>query len=140
MPRAARIVSHLSVGMRDLRNPRQHGQCGELRDCGVMMNRKQAAPWIWLRATGGEYEPRGRPRDHRQHRAELATDFGVKSLALFGSVVRGESTSASDVDFLVEFDGRPFGLFHLSRTQHYLEDILGVPGSISCCGTASSRR
>jgi uncharacterized protein len=62
-----------------------------------------------------------------RHRAELATQFGVKSLALFGSVVRDEATPASDVDLLVEFDGRPVSLFHLSRTQHYLEGILGVP-------------
>ncbi len=61
-----------------------------------------------------------------KHRQTLARDFGVKSLALFGSVVRDEATPASDVDLLVEFDGRPMGLFHLSRTQHYLESILGV--------------
>ncbi len=61
------------------------------------------------------------------HRQKLAGDFGVKSLALFGSVVRDEATDASDVDLLVEFDGRPVGLFHLSRTQHYLESILGIP-------------
>lgn len=60
------------------------------------------------------------------HRETLARDFGVKSLALFGSVVRDEATPASDVDFLVEFDDRPVGLFHLSRTQHYLEIILGI--------------
>jgi uncharacterized protein len=62
-----------------------------------------------------------------EHREELATKFGVKSLALFGSVVRDEATLGSDVDLLVEFDGRPVGLFHLSRTQHYLESILDVP-------------
>ncbi len=62
-----------------------------------------------------------------KHRPELAADFGVKSLALFGSSVRDEATPASDVDLLVEFDDRPVGLFHLSRTQHYLESILGVP-------------
>ncbi len=61
-----------------------------------------------------------------KHRETLARDFGVKTLALFGSVVRDEATPASDVDLLVEFDGRPMGLFHLSRTQHYLESILGV--------------
>jgi len=62
-----------------------------------------------------------------RHRVELATEFRVRSLALFGSVARDEATPDSDVDFLVEFDGRPVGLFHLSRTQHYLEAILGVP-------------
>ena len=61
------------------------------------------------------------------HRETLARDFGIKSLALFGSVVRDAATPASDVDLLVEFDVRPVGLFHLSRTQHYLESILGVP-------------
>jgi len=61
-----------------------------------------------------------------RHRAELAAEYGIRSLAIFGSVVRGEATSTSDVDLLVEFDGRPVGLFHLSRTQHYLESILGV--------------
>jgi uncharacterized protein len=61
-----------------------------------------------------------------EHRDKLARDFGIKSLALFGSVVRNEATPTSDVDLLVEFDDRPVGLFHLSRTQHYLESILGV--------------
>ena len=36
-------------------------------------------------------------------------------------------TTHRDGDLLVEFDGRPIGLFHLSRTQHYLETVLGVP-------------
>jgi uncharacterized protein len=60
------------------------------------------------------------------HRETLARDFGVKSLTLFGSVVRDEANDASDVDLLVEFDDRPIGLFHVFRTQHYLEEILGI--------------
>jgi uncharacterized protein len=54
----------------------------------------------------------------------VATEFGVKSLTLFGSMVRDEATPESVIDLLVEFDSRPVGLFHLSRTQHYLEIIL----------------
>ena len=61
-----------------------------------------------------------------EHRDKLARDFGIKSLALFGSVARNEATPTSDVDLLVKFDERSAGLFHLSRTQHYLESILGV--------------
>jgi hypothetical protein len=61
-----------------------------------------------------------------QHRDKLAREYGIKSIALFGSVVRNEATPESDIDLLVEFDGRPVGLFHLSRTQHYLETILGA--------------
>lgn len=56
------------------------------------------------------------------HRAEL-TDFGVGSLALFGSAARGEVGPESDVDLLVEFD-RPIGLFHYAHVQQYLETLL----------------
>jgi predicted nucleotidyltransferase len=53
-------------------------------------------------------------------------EFKVKRLDLFGSLARGEGTSSSDVDLLVEFE-RPdlqpakrfFGLLH------HLEDALG---------------
>lgn len=31
--------------------------------------------------------------------------FGIKSLALFGSISRNEATPDSDLDFLVEFEG-----------------------------------
>jgi len=60
-----------------------------------------------------------------EHRDELRQRFGVKSLALFGSVARGEATESSDVDWLVELE-RPVGFFHFYPVQHYLEDILGV--------------
>jgi hypothetical protein len=31
--------------------------------------------------------------------------FGIKSLSLFGSVARNEATEASDLDFVVDFEG-----------------------------------
>jgi predicted nucleotidyltransferase len=40
----------------------------------------------------------------RDHREELRA-YGVKHLALFGSVARDEAGPDSDVDILVEFDG-----------------------------------
>ena len=55
---------------------------------------------------------------------EALRNFGVKSLALFGSVARNEATPDSDVDLLVEFD-RPVGLFTFVRLKRYLETILG---------------
>ncbi len=60
-----------------------------------------------------------------EHRDELHRQFGVISLALFGSVARDEAGPESDVDLLVEFD-RPITLFGLVAVQQYLEKILGV--------------
>jgi predicted nucleotidyltransferase len=60
-----------------------------------------------------------------EHRTELRERFSVRSLALFGSVVRDESTAASDVDLLVEFDRR-VGLFHLMDTEEFIRGLLGV--------------
>lgn len=59
-------------------------------------------------------------------RGEIARQFGVRRLAIFGSVARGEATPASDVDVLVEFSGpadsrRYFGVLF------YIEDLVGRP-------------
>ena len=59
----------------------------------------------------------------RKHRAQL-TELGVKSLSIFGSVARGEERPDSDVDILVEFQGRAtFDRF--MDTKFYLEELLG---------------
>lgn len=58
------------------------------------------------------------------HQAELRA-LGVKSLAVFGSVARGEAGPGSDVDVLVEPE-LPTGLFGLLDVQYGLEEILGV--------------
>jgi hypothetical protein len=58
-----------------------------------------------------------------RHRDELR-EYGVESLALFGSVSRGEETAESDVDILVEFF-RPVGMLAFIRLQHRLAEILG---------------
>ena len=55
--------------------------------------------------------------------ADLAQQFSVASLALFGSYARDKQTPQSDVDLLVTFS-RPvgFGFMHLA---HRLEALLG---------------
>ena len=40
-----------------------------------------------------------------EENAEALKAFDIESLALFGSVARGEATPSSDLDFLVEFEG-----------------------------------
>ncbi len=58
-----------------------------------------------------------------KHRADIAA-FGVHSLAIFGSVARGEAGPNSDIDILVEF-AVPVGLFEFVRLKAYLESLLG---------------
>lgn len=59
-------------------------------------------------------------------RAEAANlaPFGVRFLAVFGSVARGEAGEASDVDVLVEFDG-PATFRRYMDLRFFLEDRLG---------------
>ncbi len=59
------------------------------------------------------------------HRPDLDR-YGVRSLALFGSVVRGEQKPESDIDLLVEFDG-PATFDGYMELKFYLEDLLGKP-------------
>jgi len=60
----------------------------------------------------------------QQIKPELRQQFGVKSLALFGSVARDQGRSDSDVDLLVEFE-KPIGYFGFFALQDYLETFLG---------------
>lgn len=58
----------------------------------------------------------------KQHQEELA-EQGVRTLAIFGSVARNESTSKSDVDILIDFDSKR-GLFAFVGLKGYLENLL----------------
>ena len=61
-----------------------------------------------------------------QSKPELHRRFGVVDLALFGSTLRGEAHTDSDVDVLVRFDG-PATSARYFGVQFYLEDLLGAP-------------
>lgn len=58
------------------------------------------------------------------HKQRLKDKYHIKSIGLFGSVVRGDMTGSSDVDILVEFE-KPIGLDFVSLADE-LEEILGV--------------
>ena len=51
--------------------------------------------------------------------------FGVRSLSLFGSSARGEDTSASDLDFVVEFEKKSFDSY--MDLKLFLEDVFDRP-------------
>jgi predicted nucleotidyltransferase len=61
-----------------------------------------------------------------EHKPVLAERFGVRSLALFGSMARGTARADSDVDVLVAFDG-PATSKRFFGVQFYLEDMLHRP-------------
>ncbi len=62
----------------------------------------------------------------KDHRANLERDFGVRELALFGSLARDEAGEQSDVDILVGYEG-PASAQQYFGVQFYLEDLLGYP-------------
>ncbi|MFA4825332.1 MAG: nucleotidyltransferase family protein [Methanoregula sp.] len=55
---------------------------------------------------------------------EVAAEYSVKTIGVFGSVARNEQTEQSDVDLLVEFS-KPVGFVTFMRLEHFLSDRLG---------------
>lgn len=55
------------------------------------------------------------------HADELRSQFGIRSLRLFGSVSRGEQREDSDVDICVDMEPR---LYLLVRLKRFLEQLL----------------
>ncbi len=60
----------------------------------------------------------------RQLKPEIQRKYKVKALGVFGSIVRGEQTAASDIDVLVDF-GPQASLFDLVGLGLFLEEKLG---------------
>ena len=62
-----------------------------------------------------------------QANQELLQKFFVISVAVFGSVVRGDAGPESDVDILVEFEpGAEIGLFEFIQLKNALSNLLGI--------------
>ena len=73
-----------------------------------------------LKGKAGEFA-----RVLHDHLPELTERYGVKSLGLFGSYVRGEETEGSDLDLLVEFAETP-DLLEFVALGRDLSELLGV--------------
>jgi predicted nucleotidyltransferase len=56
---------------------------------------------------------------------DLQRSFGVRSLGIFGSYVRGQQRRRSDIDILVDFDREPT-LFAFIRLENRLSSELGI--------------
>ena len=72
-----------------------------------------------------------------EHRSQV-NKFGVKSLAVFGSVARDEARSDSDVDVLVEFDPPPTFERYMDL-KFYLEELLGCTVDLGTPSTLKPR-
>lgn len=55
---------------------------------------------------------------------EVAKEYSVKKLGVFGSVARNEQTVKSDIDLLVEFS-KPVGFVTFMRLENFLTERLG---------------
>jgi len=62
----------------------------------------------------------------RELKALLAERYKVKEISLFGSFVRGEQDTNSDIDILAEFDSEA-DLFDWVGLASYLEEIFQRP-------------
>jgi predicted nucleotidyltransferase len=58
--------------------------------------------------------------------SELRERYGVRSLGIFGSYVRGEQRKRSDLDILVDFNNGTLTLFQFVELRDFLSDLLGV--------------
>jgi len=57
----------------------------------------------------------------------LADQYGVTVVGVFGSYVRGKQGPDSDIDILVELERPPrISLIGLVELEHYLSDVLGA--------------
>ena len=75
----------------------------------------------------------------QEHMPELEREYGVASLALFGSYVRGEEREDSDLDVLVDLN-RPIGLLAFIALEDYLSQLVGERVDLTTTRSASERR
>ena len=60
----------------------------------------------------------------RNHKLEIAKEFHIKEIGIFGSYIRGEEKADSDIDILVEFE-KPIDLFRFLDLEEMLSELSG---------------
>lgn len=62
----------------------------------------------------------------------------IRKLALFGSVLRDDFRTGSDIDILVELEpGHPVGLIRFARMERELSELLGQKVDLNTAGFLS---
>ena len=77
-------------------------------------------------------------QSHREAIHAIALRHGAQSIAVFGSVARGEEHPDSDIDFLVEFEPGA-SLLNLMKLQDDLEALLGCDVDVVSSGGLKAR-
>ena len=77
-------------------------------------------------------------RSHRETIRRLAEQYHVRNVRVFGSVLHGDDTAASDLDLLVD-PGLETTLMDLAAMQISLEKLLGVPVDVLTPGDLPAR-
>ena len=75
----------------------------------------------------------------QEHMPELEREYGVASLALFGSYVRGEEREDSDLDVLVDLN-RPMGMLKFIALSDHLSQLVGKHVDLTTTRSASEHR
>lgn len=70
---------------------------------------------------------------HRERILELAAERGASNVRVYGSVVRGDDDSGSDIDILVDLDSDR-SLLDLGGLQMELQDLLDRPVDLKTPG------
>ncbi len=68
----------------------------------------------------------------------VVRQYRGRSVAVFGSVARGDESETSDIDFLVEFEPGS-SLFDLLHITEELEALLGTPVDVVSAGGLKDR-
>jgi predicted nucleotidyltransferase len=75
---------------------------------------------------------------HRDEIVAVAARHTARSVAVFGSIARGDAGPDRDVDLLVEFESDS-SLFDLMSLEDALRDLLGRPVDVVSAGALRDR-
>lgn len=69
---------------------------------------------------------------------QLGSQYGIRNIRVFGSVVRGEAGADSDLDLLVDVE-RGHGYFDMAGFALGVEELLGVLTQVATVGGLKTR-
>jgi len=61
----------------------------------------------------------------QKHKEEFRKQYGLKEIGIFGSYLRGEQGTESDLDILIELE-KPIGFVKFMRLERALSELLEI--------------